>query len=382
MYNDDNYDVSDLGEDIKLRETLLAEAKTIDMEGDASEVNRILTDLRKKWRRIYYWESAYEDQLMDEFDAVLDQFYGKLRAGYQSNQAMKEALIEKAKDLISMDSLQEATKHANDLMEQWKMIGSSGKEFDDQLWNAFNDARQAFFDRKRQNWEEMQVKFANAREVKEALIEKAKAVADSEDWQAISDHHKALLEEWKAVGSAGKEFEDSLWNTFQENRQKFFDRREVYYQQIREELDQKYEVKKGLVEKAKAIQTSEAYTKENTQAMKELNVLWKQVGSCGKPREDEIWGEFRSVMDAYFDGMKQHNEQKHVQWRQRMQEIRNRKLEMIQTQKRQIKYMQDEMVGLLGQRAIDEMQEDIEDKEDFIKELEDEIADIDKKLAE
>ena len=40
------------------------------------------------------------------------------------------------------------------------------------------------------------------------------------------------------------------------------------------------------------------------------------------------------------------------------------------------------MVGLLGQRAIDEMEEAIEDKKAFIEELEKEIADIDARLTE
>ena len=55
---------------------------------------------------------------------------------------------------------------------------------------------------------------------------------------------------------------------------------------------------------------------------------------------------------------------------------------LIANQKRQIRRMQDEMVGLLGQRAIDEMQEQIEEKEAFIAQLEAELEDIDKTLAE
>ena len=109
---------------------------------------------------------------------------------------------------------------------------------------------------------------------------------------------------------------------------------------------------------------------------------WKQIGSCGKDHEDQIWKEFRSVMDAYFDGLKEWNEQKHAQWHQRMVEARTRKQELIQNQKRQIQRMKEEMVGLLGQRAIDDMQDRIEEKEDFIAQLEAEVEDIDKTLSQ
>lgn len=42
-----------------------------------------------------------------------------------------------------------------------------------------------------------------------------------------------------------------------------------------------------------------------------------------------------------------------------MVEARTRKQELIQNQKRQIQRMKEEMVGLLGQRAIDDMQDRI-----------------------
>ena len=114
--------------------------------------------------------------------------------------------------------------------------------------------------------------------------------------------------------------------------------------------------------------------------MKELGREGKGVGPCGKDREDTIWQEFRSVMDAYFHGLKEWNEQKHANWRNRMLDIRNRKADLILKQKQQIKRMQADMVGLLGERAIADMEDAIADKEAFIQELEEEIADIDAKL--
>ncbi|MCB6602588.1 DUF349 domain-containing protein, partial [Erysipelatoclostridium ramosum] len=150
---------------------------------------------------------------------------------------------------------------------------------------------------------------------------------------------------------------------------------------MHEQQDGKYEEKRKLVEQAKEIAQRKEYTREHTDVMKNLSKEWKSIGSCGKEREDEIWKEFRAAMDAYFDGLRNWNEQRHAQWRQRMQEARARKQELILDQQRQIKHMQDEIVGLIGQRAIDDMEDAIEDKKEFIRELEEELADIDKTLA-
>lgn len=380
--NDDMLEVNDFDEDIRRREELIEEAKNIPADADWNEVMHQVNDLRRRWRRIQYWDSAYEETLAEEFDSYIDAFYAKRREFYQSAQKLKEELIEQARKVALSEEWNQATEEMNALMQQWKAAGSAGKETDDALWEQFNAARQQFFDRKHEHWEQLQGKFENARQVKENLIEQAAALEDSQEWQKTSEKFRKLMDEWKAVGSAGREHEDALWEKFNSSRQKFYERRNAHYDELHQEQGERYDAKKKLVAQAKEIANARSYTRENTKVMKDLGVEWKKVGSCGKEHEDQIWKEFRSIMDEYFDGLKQWNEQRHSQWRQRMQDARARKLELIQNQKRQIQRMKEEMVGLLGQRAIDDMQDRIDEKEDFIEQLEAEVADIDKSLNE
>lgn len=380
--NDDMLEVNDFDEDIRRREELIEEAKNIPADADWNEVMHQVNDLRRRWRRIQYWDSAYEETLAEEFDSYIDAFYAKRREFYQSAQKLKEELIEQARKVALSEEWNQATEEMNALMQQWKAAGSAGKETDDALWEQFNAARQQFFDRKHEHWEQLQGKFENARQVKENLIEQAAALEDSQEWQKTSEKFRKLMDEWKAIGSAGREHEDALWEKFNSSRQKFYERRNAHYDELHQVQGERYDAKKKLVAQAKEIADARSYTRENTKVMKDLGVEWKKVGSCGKEHEDQIWKEFRSIMDEYFDGLKQWNEQRHSQWRQRMQDARARKLELIQNQKRQIQRMKEEMVGLLGQRAIDDMQDRIDEKEDFIEQLEAEVADIDRSLNE
>ena len=380
--NDDMLEVNDFDEDIRRREELIEEAKNIPADADWNEVMHQVNDLRRRWRRIQYWDSAYEETLAEEFDSYIDAFYAKRREFYQSAQKLKEELIEQARKVALSEEWNQATEEMNALMQQWKAAGSAGKETDDALWEQFNAARQQFFDRKHEHWEQLQGKFENARQVKENLIEQAAALEDSQEWQKTSEKFRKLMDEWKAVGSAGREHEDALWEKFNSSRQKFYERRNAHYDELHQVQGERYDAKKKLVAQAKEIADARSYTRENTKVMKDLGVEWKKVGSCGKEHEDQIWKEFRSIMDEYFDGLKQWNEQRHSQWRQRMQDARARKLELIHNQKRQIQRMKEEMVGLLGQRAIDDMQDRIDEKEDFIEQLEAEVADIDRSLNE
>ena len=382
--NNDVYeeDVRDFDVDTEQRKALIEEAKQIEDTGDWSALNRELSDLQRRWRRIYYWESAYEDTLEEEFDALIDKFYAKRRELYASVEETKKDLIKQAKALTNSTDWNRATEAMKDLMTQWKAAGSAGKEKDDVLWEEFNAARNTFFDRKHTHWEDMQTKFEQARKVKEELIEEAKKLEDSTAWQASGNAFKELFARWKEAGSAGREYEDDLWNAFHASRQKFYAARDAYYDELHEKQDALYQQKEELLAKAKEIAENTLFTREDTAAMKQLSVDWKAVGFTGKERDDEIWKAFRDVMDTYFAGLKQFNESKHAQWRQRMEDRRMRKTELIQEQKRQIQRIERDMVALLGERAIEDAKERIADKEDFIKTLEAEIEELDKALAQ
>ncbi|MDD6466666.1 MAG: DUF349 domain-containing protein [Erysipelotrichaceae bacterium] len=370
----------DLDEEIQKRKDLVEEVKQL--SGDNwQDTSKKLNQLKRRWKQISYWESAYEDQLEEEFNSYVDALYKKNRESNQMNAEKKEALIAEARKLMNTSDFKVGTNEMNELMNQWKAVGSADKETDDALWAQFNEARQVFFDRKHQNWEETKAKFAQAKEKKQELIEKAQALQESTEWQKTNDALKALLEEWKTVGNAGKEFDQELWQQFQAARQVFYERRNQYYDELHATQNQHYEAKAALVQQVQEIVDAKSYTKEHTERVRELQAQWKTIGSCGKEKEDEIWGQFRGLMDEYYSGLKQWNEERHNQWRQRMLDARKRKLELIDKQKRQLQYMKQDMVGLLSQRAIDDMQERMADKEDFIAELENDIKDIDEKLA-
>lgn len=372
--------VSDLDEEIQKRKELIEEVKQLS-EGNWEETSRKIGQLKRRWKQISYWESAYEDQLAEEFEHYVDEIYKKHRAMNQNNVELKEGLIAQARAIMNDNDFRLATAKMNDLMEQWKSVGTCGKDTDDELWGRFNEARQTFFDRKHQNWENTKAKLEQAKEVKMNLIQQAKELQVSTDWQKTSEEYKVLLEQWKLAGNAGKEIDDELWTQFNEARQVFYSARTAYYDELHQQQNQRYEAKCALVQKAQEIVDLQEYTREHAEQLKQLQEEWKTIGSCGKNKEDEIWGAFRGAMDAYYTGLKKWNEEKHAQWRQRMLDARKRKLELIDKQKRQLHYMKEDMIGLLSQRAIDDLQERMEDKEDFIAQLEEDLKEIDEKLA-
>lgn len=380
--NDELYEVEDMDADISLKEELVEEAKNFQESSNWNQTQRDLRDLKKRWKRIHYWESDYEDQLRDEFEAALDAVYAKRGEVYKEAEAAKEDLIRRAKELAETDNLNKASKEANELMEEWKKAGHAGRETDDRLWAEFQAARDVFYQRKHDAWEQMHAEFDEAKKKKEALIVRARELKDSTEWQKTSNAMKELMDEWKSVGHAGNRVDDALWHEFNDARQEFYTRRNEHYDDLARSREENYEKKKALVEQARAVADGGVYSRENTEFMKSLSNEWKKIGFAGRERDDRVWADFRAANDVYFDGLKKMSEQRQLDWKTRMLDARNKKVELINNQKRQIERLQNDMFGLVSEATMADIQNEIDDKEDFIDELEQQIVDIDARLAE
>ena len=374
----DEYDRLD---DISKKEEILKEAKEIPADADYKDVMPTISALQKKWRRIGEGESAYEESLRKQFDEVLDVFYAKQKEALKDVVTAKEELIKKAEALVDSKDLNKATNEINALFDEWKKLGYTDKKTDDELWAKFNAARQSFYDNRHELREQMAAKMQDAVKVKEELITKAEELADSTSWKKTTEAMDALMEEWKAAGYAGKEHNDELWDKFRAARKKFYDARSDFYAKQNAEFAEKVKSKQELIEKAKAIVEENAYSRENSDKLKELSAAWKEVGFSGRDKEEKLWNEFKGTLDTYYAGLKAFNEQKHTDWLNRMESVKSRKVDMIEKQKKQLTWMERELTSVSGEAAFEEMQLDIEDKKAFIEQLEAELKELEDKIA-
>ena len=374
----DEYDRLD---DISKKEEILKEAKEIPADADYKDVMPTISALQKKWRRIGEGESAYEESLRKQFDEVLDVFYAKQKEALKDVVTAKEELIKKAQALVDSKDLNKATNEINALFDEWKKLGYTDKKTDDELWAKFNTARQSFYDNRHELREQMAAKMQDAVKIKEELITKAEELADSTSWKKTTEAMDALMEEWKAAGYAGKEHNDELWDKFRAARKKFYDARSDFYAKQNAEFAEKVKSKQELIEKAKAIVEQNAYSRENSDKLKELSAAWKEVGFSGRDKEEKLWNEFKGTLDTYYAGLKAFNEQKHTDWLNRMESVKSRKVDMIEKQKKQLTWMERELTSVIGEAAFEEMQLDIEDKKAFIEQLEAELKELEDKIA-
>jgi len=288
-----------------VKEDLIAQVEELLQSEDAAGAFAKAKLLSKKWRKTREEEeSLYDKELSDKFNAIMDELASKAGDISVSIEDRKRAVIDKAKEVAASGNYKKGTEMMQQLMEEWKQSGRLDKEKDDELWQEFLNARVEFFEKKKEYYKNLKETFSVNKKEKEDLIEKAKEVANIENIKEATTRANELMEEWKKVGSAGRKDDDNLWQQFLAERKAFFARRDEYYDNLKETFAQRTEAKKELINEAKLYLARSEFTDEEVDAIKDLRTRWKEVGNAGKENENDLWNEFNTIINKYFDNMR------------------------------------------------------------------------------
>jgi hypothetical protein len=135
---------------------------------------------------------------------------------------------------------------------------------------------------------------------KEALCERAEALQDSTSWKATGDAFKALFDEWKQVGAAGRELDDQLWARFNLARGAFNERRAKHFEEREKIWSANREQKEALCVEAEALVESTDW-KKTAEAIRDLQARWKAAGSAGREKDEALWAHFNTAKQQFFD---------------------------------------------------------------------------------
>ena len=197
------------------------------------ELDKLSDDFKKAGRSS---TKEQDDELWNEFRLVKDEFYARKRAFFEEldksnaeKRAKKEDITERAKEICeNIDNVREANEKMDALRKEWKEVGYSGKG-DEYLWKDFAKVLDEFQEKKKEHHNEMLKVFEERAAKKEDLIKQAKILlANSEFTDEEVERVKALRNEYKAIGFAGKEKDDDLYQRFNEVIKKYFDEMKFY----------------------------------------------------------------------------------------------------------------------------------------------------------
>jgi exonuclease SbcC len=117
---------------------------------DWKVAERIHQTARQEWKAAWPVEFRDNRPLQKKFDELLKQLDAKLNDERQRNEALKQAIVTSAEELISAEPLTDAMVQAKELQGHWQAIGITRHREDRKLWQAFRQACDAIFARREQ----------------------------------------------------------------------------------------------------------------------------------------------------------------------------------------------------------------------------------------
>jgi hypothetical protein len=226
----------------------------------------------------------------------------------EENYQKKLAIIEQAeKTAAESDNWKDTTQSFKDMADEWRNIGFLEKQRNDDLWSRFEEAKNKFYERKRQHHEDTEKEMLQNLDLKMEVVERAEKLAESEEWKQTTEVFRQLMDQWKAVGHTWNDKNEELWSRFILAKNKFFERKNAHFEVIKAEQESNYALKLALVERAEALMESKEWSK-TTNAYASLMEEWKAIGRVPAEKADELWNRLHAAKDHFFNHKRQHTE--------------------------------------------------------------------------
>ena len=248
-------------------------------------------------------ETFYERQLTDRFNALYDELAKKEPKLNQSTYDEKKEIIELVKKLLDRKDIVKASRELDNLSLSFKKAGRCSKEQDDALWAEFREARDAFLEKKRAHFEELDKSNSEKKAKKEDIIARAKLLLNIKNLRESNEKMDALMEEWKAVGYAGKE-DEALWKEFSGVRKEFNQKKREHHEELLKLFEERAAKKEEMIKAAKKLLADADFSDEEVKKVRNMQKDFDKIGFAGKDKDDDLYARFNEVVKKYFEEKK------------------------------------------------------------------------------
>lgn len=140
---------------------------------------------------------------------------------------------------------------------------------------------------------------AESRAAKEAIVEEAEKLAESNDWRNGANRLRELLDQWKVLPRIDRSSDDGLWRRFSTARTAYTRRRKSHFAEEHEKRDGARSTKERLATEAEALSGSTEWG-PTAGRYRDLMREWKAAGPAQRAVDDALWKRFRGAQDAFF----------------------------------------------------------------------------------
>ena len=289
---------------------IIEQAEALQQVPDIVRASRDLNTLHQLWKNdLGPVAKEHSEDLWNRFQEASRVIQSK-RQTYQKDMvgAIKENLEKKETLLKEMKSLtespldthkawQNAINKYNKLREDFKTIGYVPAKESKATWQEFRDIGREFMRLKNVFYKEQKKEYNQNIDGKKALIEKSKAIVESETWESRVQEMKDLQKEWRGVGFVPRKLDNKLWDEFSEVQKIFFDRLKTGFQHLSSEQEAMQKEKLAQIDKLKTF-TFSSDIKVLKEEYNNFWDTWKAISRLDTGNQEKINYSFSNALLA------------------------------------------------------------------------------------
>jgi hypothetical protein len=244
-----------------------------------------------------------------------------------ANLQVQEEICREMEALKAEANLEVAGRRMRELQARWKQVALAPRAQGEAMWRRFKTAQDEVYARTSAFFAAQNEERAGNLVRKQALCERAEALAGSTDWVKTASEIQGLQAEWKTIGPVARGHEKAIWERFRRACDQFFTRRQEDLKHRKEEWASNLARKEALCVAAEEVADSTDWD-QSAARLKQLQAEWKKIGPVRKSKSEAIWQRFRAACDRFFDRYK-HRDQVELQEKAAVRETVIRELEAL-----------------------------------------------------
>ena len=213
------------------QEELCRRMEALAAQTDLDKVAKELRTLDGRWAEVRIAPRDEATSLRQRYQTArapikekLDAHFAEKAARENENLRLKQELAGKAEALAESTEWMKASEELKALQARWKEIGPAPRKAGDAVWKRFRAACDTFFSRRQDDLKKRKHEWAANMAKKQALSERAEALAGSTEWESAAAEVRKLQAEWKTVGPVRRDRSEAIWQRFRTACDAFFDR--------------------------------------------------------------------------------------------------------------------------------------------------------------
>ena len=271
-------------ENLARKQAILEKMKTLaESETDGVMANlQNMRDLQAEWKTIGAVPAEKVQELRKAYQKYQEQFYDMVKINielrdldFKKNLEMKTLLCEAAERLQNNESIVEASRALQQLHEEWAEIGPVAREMREDLWNRFKEASSVINKKHQAYFDELHAKEQDNLARKQAIVDQLKAINEpivngepwtAKKWEEATAKIQELQNEWRKIGFAPKKFNQSIYDAYRAECDRFFATKKEFFLELRERRKEWEQKHKEYLERQKAREERQREREEQRKA--------------------------------------------------------------------------------------------------------------------